>query len=303
MFQRRVIFGLLILFTLLSLLWLNVSKVSSLPKELVPPPISNVLPPKIDHFVLIVLENKSFSQIIDNPDAPYINSLAKNGGVVASYYAVAHPSLPNYLALLGGDTFGVSSDCDDCFINKPSLPDNLEKAGYKWKAYMESMPNPCFLGNSGEYAQKHNPFIYFDSVRNNPTRCVNIVPYTDLMTDLSSSSLTPNFIWISPNLCNDMHDCSIAVGDKWLSDNVPAILTSPAFTQQNSILLITWDEDDSNSDNHIPLIFVSPKVKIGVVANQNYSHYSLLRTVENAWGLPALTQNDANAPAFSLSAK
>ncbi len=250
--------------------------------------------PKFDHIVVIVMENKTEQNIIGNKDAPYINSLAGAGALAANYSAVGSPSLPNYLALLGGSTFGVTSDCTDCFQNSANLVDQLEQNHRTWKAYMESMPSPCFLGDSNPYAQKHNPFIYFDDIKNNSDRCNNIVPMDGLTSDLATTSFTPDFIWISPNLCNDMHDCPVPQGDTWLSQQIPGILESPAFKLQKSLLVLTWDEGNS-SDKKVATILVGAGVKGGFVSNTSYTHYSLLKTIEASWNLLPLTANDQKA--------
>jgi phosphatidylinositol-3-phosphatase len=256
--------------------------------------------PAFDHVFVIVMENTSYSTIIGSKSAPYINSLVPAGALATSYYAVTHPSLPNYLALTGGNTFGVTSDCTTCWVSASNVADSLESAGSTWKAYMESMPSPCFVGDSYPYAQKHNPFIYFNDIRTNSTRCkAHVVPFTQLATDLTSTSTTPNFGFITPNMCNDMHDCSVATGDAWLKQQVPAILASPAFKTQNSLLALTWDEDDSSGTNHVPLILLGPGAGVGYTSSVHYNHYSLLHAIEAARGAATLTTNDAGASTMS----
>jgi hypothetical protein len=156
------------------------------------------------------------------------------------------------------------------------------------------MPSTCFLGDAGAYAQKHNPFVYFDDVRTTP-ECENVVPMDGLASDLSSTGAAPSFGWITPNLCNDMHDCSIGSGDTWLSNTVPMLLNSPAFTSQNSLLLITWDEDDGSQQNRVPMLLIGPSVIPGASSANAYDHYSVLKTIEMAWDLAPLTANDAAA--------
>ncbi len=267
-------------------------KTQSMQKSI--PTISQTAIPNFDHIVVLLLENKPAESITDNSSAPYINSLMKKYSYTTNYSAVANPSLPNYLALIGGSTFNITSDCTSCFISSPDVVDNLEKAHKTWKAYMESMPSSCFIGSKDRYAQKHNPFIYFDDIRNNKDRCKNIVPYTELSGDLIDVKSTPHFVWITPDLCSDMHDCSVAHGDEWLSKQVPSILNSPSFTSQSSLLIITFDEGDKNN-NKILTIFVGSQVKHNFVSHSLYTHYSLLHTIEASWGLPSLTENDANA--------
>ncbi len=250
--------------------------------------------PAFSHVFIIVLENKGANSIVGSDQAPYLNQLASQYARAGNYYAVAHPSLPNYLALTGGDTFGVHSDCTDCFQAHDNLANQLERAGRSWKAYMESLPGPCFKGTgSGRYALKHNPFMYYDDIRNDPQRCNKVVPLTQLDGDLQSGSV-PDLVWISPNLCSDMHDCPIATGDGWLRTWVPKILNSPAW-QQNGVLFITFDEGTSRSGccqvaagGKVDTLVISPLVQPGFVSEVAYDHYSLLRTIEDAWGLPRL---------------
>jgi len=256
--------------------------------------------PAFDHIFVLVMENHGFSQIIGSPGAPYINSLAAGYGLAASYTGVAHPSLPNYLALTGGDTFGVSSDCTDCFQDAPNIAaDRLVPAGRTWRAYLESMPSPAFVGDAYPYMQKHNPFVYYDDIRTDPAQFANVVPYTRLAQDLATAQTTPDFVWITPNMTDDMHDGTVARGDHWLSVNVPAILSSAAFTTQRSLLLLVWDENDDSPGNEVPALVIADGVPKGFRSQVAYNHYSLLRTIEVAWGLSPLTANDAAATVMS----
>ena len=251
--------------------------------------------PAYDHVFVIVMENHSYSEIIGSSAAPYINSLLPSGGLATSYYGVTHPSLPNYLTLTGASTYGINSDCTTCWVSATNIADSLETAGASWKAYMESMPSACFIGDSGSYYQKHNPFIYFNDIRTNTSRCQShVVPYTQLSTDLKSTSTTPSYAFISPNICNDMHDCSVQTGDSWLKQQVPLILGSAAFKTQHSLLALTWDEDDSSASNQVPLILLGTGVAAGSRSSVTYDHYSLLHTIELARGLPTLTSNDSS---------
>jgi phospholipase C len=240
------------------------------------------------------MENKSYDEVIGSSNALFINNLLKTSALATNYFAVAHPSLPNYLALVGTDTFSITTDCTDCFVAKTNLVDSLESVGKTWKAYMEDLPSICTLGNSGLYDQNHNPFIYFDDIRNNPDRCAKIVSFDSFASDLSQNTL-PNYSWISPNLCHNMHSCPVTDGDTWLANIVPQILNSDAFTKQNSLLVIVWDEAEGVEPNHVPLILVGPKVKTNYQSNIFYNHYSLVKTIESAWNLPTLTDNDKSA--------
>lgn len=252
--------------------------------------------PAFKHIFVIVLENHTYDQVIGNRAAPYLNTLAKQYGLATQYYGVAHPSLPNYLALTGGDTFGITKDCIDCFVDQPNLADQIEAHGRSWKAYMESMPSPCFVGDAPPlYRQKHNPFIYYDGIRNDPARCGQIVPLTALADDLKANTL-PDFSWITPNMCNDGHDCEIGATNTWLETWIPAILESPAW-RDDGALFITFDEGESGDDGgccqyarggQIATLVISPLARPGYRSTIGYTHYALLRTIEAAWQLPPL---------------
>jgi PKD repeat protein len=260
-----------------------------------PPPSGTV--PTYDHIVQILMENRSYNEVIGQP---YIASLAKQGAVAGSYFAVDHPSLPNYLALTSGqDPAFASSDCapaPGCNLSSTNLADTIEAAGKTWKSYSESMGTPCRQDGDSLYDANHNPFVYFTDITGNATRCnSHVVDYSNLAGDLSSTSTTPNYVFIDPNLQDNMHDGSIAQGDTWLSQNVPAILSSPAFTQQHSLLIVMWDEDDSSQNNQVAFIADGFGVKTGFVSSVQYTHYSWLRTIEASWGLSTLTANDGAA--------
>ena len=252
----------------------------------------------VDHIFVIMEENKTYSEIIDSNQAPYLNSLAQKYSLANNYFAITHPSLPNYIALTSGSTNGITTDCNPpsagCEVDVNNIGDELEKAGKTWKMYAEGMPSNCYSFNSGEYATKHNPFIYYSDIINNKPRCNNhVVPFSQMNTDLDSATTTPNFAFISPDLCNDMHDCTIATGDGWLSKYASVILESKAFTSQNSLLIITWDE--GTADNHIATILAGPAAKAGYRSATYYDHYSLLHTIESNWKLDTMTNNDASA--------
>jgi phospholipase C len=250
--------------------------------------------PPFSHVFVIVLENHEYDHVVGNPDLPYLNGLIDSFGLATAAYGVTHPSLPNYLALTGGDTFGVTSDCTDCFVDAPNLVDQLETAGKTWRAYLEGMPSPCFLGNHGRYAQKHNPFLYYDDVRTDPNRCAQIVPFSAFADDLAAGTL-PDFAWISPDQCHDMHSCPVTDGDAWLATWVPRILAAPAW-QEGGVLFITFDEGTTNDGccgdpggGHIATLVVAPNVTAGARLATPVDHYALLRTIEDAWGLPRLS--------------
>lgn len=259
--------------------------------------------PRLDHIVIIVEENKTAASIIGSRDAPYINSLIHDYAVATNYYAVAHPSLPNYIALTSGTTGGITNDCNppsgQCEANVPSIADRIEASGRSWKVYAEGMPAPCTASNTGRYAVKHNPFLYYPAIRSDTQRCdSHIVSFDQLVNDETSAGTLPNYAFIVPDLCDDMHDCSVATGDNWLKHVVPQLLSSPAFTAGHALLVITWDEGTDN-DNRVPALFAGPVVRTGYQSTRSYSHYSLLHTIETAWKLAPLTNNDKNAPLFT----
>jgi phospholipase C len=255
------------------------------------------------HIVVIVDENKPAQAVIGSIAAPYLTGLAHSYAQATHYSAVTHPSLPNYLALTSGTTAGITSDCNPpggrCLDTGSNLAEELDAAGLSWKMYAESMPAPCTRANAALYAVKHNPFLYFPGVTRSAAYCrAHDVPYARFAADLAKPGTLPAFSFISPNLCDDMHSCSVAAGDRWLGANVPRILASPAFTRQRSLLVITFDEGDA-ADNVVPCVFAGPAARRGVAVATPFTHYSLLRTVEEAWGLPPMTANDAGAAPMS----
>lgn len=252
--------------------------------------------PNFDHIILIVLENKGYSAALDGKTMPHLKDIAQKNVLLANYYGISHPSLPNYLSLVSGSAQGVTSDCTNCFVDQPNLADEIEKSGRTWKAYEESMPSPCFIGDANPYAQKHDPFIYFDSIRKDPKRCANIVPLTQLDTDLTGSQL-PNFAFIMPDLCDSGHNCQPSVADKWLNQMVKKLQDSTALGN-NYLIAITFDEAAdsdrsaccglSQGGGRVATILISPSAKPGAYHDIPYSHYSLLKTFLRAWNLPDL---------------
>jgi hypothetical protein len=241
------------------------------------------------------MENHEYSSVIGSGAAPYINSLAASYGLATNYYAASHPSLPNYLALTAGSTFGIASDCTTCFVGATNIADQVEASGRTWKAYMEDMPSPCYTGaSSGNYAMKHDPFMYYNDIRTDAARCAaHVVPFTQFSADMSSGNV-PNFVWITPNMCNDMHDCSVATGDSWLRGVVPSITGSAAF-RNGGVLFITWDEGSSSagccgdsSGGQVATLVISPRAISGYRSGAAENHYGLLRTIEDAFRLAHL---------------
>jgi hypothetical protein len=254
--------------------------------------------PDFQHIILIVLENKGYSSVIGNKNAPYLTELAQQNVLMTDYYAVSHPSLPNYIALMSGSTQGITSDCNNCFVNAPNLGDEITASGRTWKAYQESMPTPCYVGNSGLYAQKHDPLIYFDSIRQDTALCQkSIVPMTELSKDLTANQL-PNFAFIMPDLCNSGHDCTLNKADTWVNQMVKELQAAPALGD-NYLIIITFDEaatSDKSSccgmpdsaGGRVATILISPLAKPAYEDATPTSHYGLLKTILDAWKLPNL---------------
>src|SRR6202790_2890427 len=213
-----------------------------------------------EHVFIIMMENTGFNALMGNPNAPFINAAAAKYGLANNYYGVTHPSQPNYIAATSGSTNGVADD-NDTTIDVPNIVDQLEANRKNWKAYMQSYslcvtPLDHSCGNQ-LYERKHNPFISYKDVQSNPARVANIVDFSQLATDLANNTV-PNYVWISPDQCHDMHgrgatpadpcDFSqiqplISTGDTFLLNTVNAIMSSKAWTG-NSVIFIPWDESD-----------------------------------------------------------
>ncbi len=243
------------------------------------------------HIYVIVMENKGYENIVGNADAPYINSLIATYGLATNYSGVAHPSEPNYLALFSGSTQGIADDANHDFAGQ-NLADQLEAAGKTWKVFAQNVPPDCFTGaaasggddGAGTYARKHEPAISFTDISTAPARCANITDFSHF------DPAAADFEFIAPNMCNDMHDCSVATGDAFLSKFVPTILNSPAW-QAGGVLFIVWDEGEGAfASNHVPALVISPAVPKGFQSDVAHDHYSLLRTIEDAWGLGCLNK-------------
>ena len=246
--------------------------------------------PHFAHVVVVVFENRSSESVLGYQGAPTFNRLAAQYALLRNYRAVAHPSLPNYLALVSGSTHGIHNDCVSCLVGGSSLADTIQGAGLTWRAYVEGYrgvgarpahPIPFFA---------RIPFLRFDNVG-------DIQPLSSFGKALRAGRL-PNFSLIVPNLCHDMHNCSIATGDRWLRRFERPLLRSPAM--QRSVLIITFDEgrssDHLGGGGLVTTIVAGPLVRPHVRSDQPYSHYSLLRTIEDAWGLPRLGQSATAAP-------
>ncbi len=276
------------------------------------------------HVFVIMMENTGFDTLIGNSNAPFINAAASNYGLATNYFGVTHPSQPNYIAATSGSTNGVADDSDTT-IDVANIVDQFETHGKTWKAYMRSYslcttPLDHSCGNQ-LYERKHNPFISYLDVQSNPARVANIVDFSQFATDLASGKV-PNYVWISPDQCNDMHgrastpddpcDFSqvpalIAAGDSFLLNTVSAIMNSSAWTG-NSVIFITWDESDFTGTGldgfgdtsgccdsvagagggHVLTITISHSDHAPRTSDVAYNHYSMLATIQGGWQLGCL---------------
>ena len=249
--------------------------------------------PNFSQVYVIVMENQEASSIIGNPAAPYFNSLATSYGLASNYTAIGHGSQPNYLALVSGSTDGVT-DNNNHDLTAANLFDQVDASSRTWQVAAENNPGGCYTGataadgedGSGTYVRWHNPAISFTSISGDPTRCARITDFH------AFDPAAANLSWIEPNLCHTMHDCSIATGDAWLAAFLPGILASSAY-QQGGLVLITFDEGTTNigGGGQVATLVISPLAKTGFVSAVAHDHYSLLRTIQAAWGLPCLAQS------------
>lgn len=233
--------------------------------------------PTPDHVVVVVMENHAYNQVIGSSSAPYINSLKSGGANLSASYAETHPSQPNYYAMFSGSTQGVTDD--SCvtpgFSSAPNLASELIAAGKTWASYNESLPSQgSTTCSSGKYAQKHNPWFGFSNV---PTS--SAYTFAQFPTDYST---LPQVSYVTPNLCSDMHDCSVSTGDTWLKNNLGAYATWAK--THNSLLVVTFDEDNRLAGNKIPTVFYGQPVTPGSSSSMTYNHYNVLRTIEDMYG-------------------
>jgi hypothetical protein len=262
-------------------------------------------PPPLDHVAVLVLENRSYEQVIGNPRAPYLNALARHGALATQYYAITHPSLPNYLALTTGGHANVNGDCAACRSAFRSLPNQLETAGIPWRAYFESMRNPLATrwARGSAYNPHYNPFAYTQALRA-PDPMSDVTSFAALHGDLASHSL-PRFAWIAPNVWHDGHNGRLPVVDRFARSLVPKIVRGLG---PHGVLFITWDEGrDSDvrgahgrGGGHVPLIAVGPAARAGARVSTPANHYALLKTIEEALRLPTLGHaRDLRTPVLS----
>lgn len=242
--------------------------------------------PSYDHVVVAVFENKQYGEIIGNASAPYINQLANGGASLTGMKALTHPSQPNYFNLFSGGTQGITGD--SCFtpqsMTAPNLGQELIAASKTFATYNEDLPSEGSTAcTSGKYAQKHNPWFAFKNVPLNTGKTWTQFPRNDF-------AALPNLSFVVPNLCNDMHDCAVGTGDTWTKSNLDAY--AQWAKANNSLLVLTWDEDNYLGSNQIATVFYGANVKAGTYTTA-YNHHHLLRTFEDLFGSPTHAGNAA----------
>jgi hypothetical protein len=242
------------------------------------------------HVVWIWMENRDYQEVLGGGAAPRLASYAKRCGLATNYLAVAHPSLPNYLAAVSGSTHGIGTDCDpsSCSQRGPSLYGQLDSAGSTWRGFAESMRSHCDTGSYDSYAARHNPAVYFTAIRSRCRSWDVAMGGTGgpFAYGLAHRAL-PAFTFVTPNLCDDGHDCSTSTADAWLGTWLDRIVASPAYLTGDVVVFVTWDEG-IGSDQRVGTVLIGPTVPVGTRSSLRFTHYSLLRTTEELLGLPLL---------------
>jgi acid phosphatase len=248
--------------------------------------------PTPDHVVIAIMENHTYGQIIGSPNAPYINNLASQGALLTNSFAVTHPSQPNYIALYSGSQQGLTNN--DTPTNLPFVTPNLGaqlmQAGRTFAGFSEDLPSVGFTGDSAGgasgYVRRHNPWVNWQQVGSVPHPANTLPATTNLPFSLFPTDYAnlPTLSFVVPNLLNDMHDGTIAQGDGWLSANLNGY--AQWAKTHNSLLVVTFDEDDSSATNQIATILFGQTVRAGVTTNQLINHFNLLATFEDMYSLP-----------------
>ena len=247
--------------------------------------------PAFDHIVLVMFENKKYSSINGSSSAPYFNSLASQGAKFTNSFAITHPSQPNYVALFSGATQGVTDDsCPADLGAQANLGRQLIDAGKTFTGYSEAMPSDGYTGcSSGTYRRKHNSWVDFSNVP-----AASNLRYSSFPGDFTQ---LPTVSFITPDMCNDMHDCGISTGDTWLKKNLDAY--AQWAKTHNSLLIVTFDEDSGTSVNQIFTTFTGANVKVGSYS-ESINHYTVLRTIEASYGLPGIGNAASKSPILDV---
>jgi Phosphoesterase family len=236
-----------------------------------------------------MLENHTRQQVLERADAPYTAALARDCAGAADYHSVGSPSLPNYIGATSGSTHGIHDNGSPA--SHPLTDDNLFRqvrvSGRRAVSYQESMPGPCALSGSGRYAVRHNPAAYFTGADDRDACIRDDVPLgtpeAGALSDAIDADTLPAFTLITPDLCNDTHDCPVATGDAWLARWVPRLIGSAAYRRGTVVIFLVWDEPTP-----MPFVAVTPTVPPGTTVQGTIDHFSLLRTTEALLGLDLL---------------
>jgi hypothetical protein len=271
----------------------SASTTTSLPAEVAsaaePCGGASTAPPRYQHVVWIWMENHTWGDVFGNSAAPFLNTLAGRCGTDSDYASVGSPSLPNYLGATSGSTQGVADDGDPAThtFTVDNLFRQVRTAGSTERSFVESMPSPCSLVSAGSYAAKHNPAVYYVGGGDRTACLADDLPFSSFTSVLGTGGL-PTFTSISPNICDDMHDCPVATGDQWLATWVPKILDTASYRDGTTALFIVWDEPTQLAN-----VVVAPSVRPGTTSGTAVNHYSLLRATEEMLGVPLLGQAGA----------
>ncbi|MEU4586731.1 alkaline phosphatase family protein [Kitasatospora aureofaciens] len=244
--------------------------------------------PSPDHIVVVMLENHAYGQIIGSSDAPFLNSLATGGALLKASYGITHPSQPNYFAVFSGSTQGITDDScySPGFSKAPNLASELSAAGKSWGSYSEALPSQgSTTCSSGNYARKHAPWVGFGNIPGSTEHTFAQFP--------SDYGTLPKVSFVIPDLCSDMHNCSVGTGDSWLKNKLGGYASWAR--SHNSLLVVTYDEDDRNSGNHIPTLIYGQPARAGATSSTSYNHYDLLHTLEDLAGTGAHAGKSASA--------
>ena len=252
-------------------------------------PVRDQATGNFDQLVVVLMENKNLNEVYG--PAPYMTQLADNYSFSEGWASITNPSQPNYIAILGGSTFGVSGDGNHLNLNHPTMVDVLENTSKTWKAFAENASGTGCSINPPR-GEDHFPFLSYTTITSNSARCANLLPgsYNEVISALNEGT---NFIWLTPNDCNNMHSCSVATGDAWIQSWVPNLLL--AMAGKNAALIIMFDEAYT-SPPYIYMSFSGPATKLAYTSNASYTHYSLLKLIEDVWGGGNLGQGDVTAP-------
>ena len=252
-------------------------------------------PASVTRIMMVILENTRYEEAMRQP---FLVALSRRGALLENYSTVGHPSLPNYIALIAGSTFGIASD-HEVTLDKPHIGDLLDARGLSWKVYAEGYPGGCFLGaKDGDYARKHVPFLSFRDVQTDPARCARIVNASALKGDLDGGRL-PRWSLYIPDQKNDGHNAGVAYADRWLAETFGPLLDDPKF-MHGMLFIVTFDEGHGFFNrHHVATILIGDAVRPGAVSTATYDTYSLLRLSEDVLGLGTLGQGDAHARAIT----